>query len=206
MDMTILMKVMSFIVFDLLSHLRSEVGMGLLDSRSVLISLMTEEILSNWLDFLLSVWMLTFQRIGEESRQGNGWLEGLHTIPSVFLCSDFARECGRMGRRALTRSVCCERGCGVQALGVGWEDRSLSCLHNCVCCHHPPLLQFAVCFVFDVLSHLRFWEWVSVMLAVISGPPHDQVLIIEARQIVWVCLPVNAILYFHDPCLSLHFC
>ena len=42
MDMTILMKVMSFIVFDLLSHLRSEVGMGLLDSRSVLISLMAD--------------------------------------------------------------------------------------------------------------------------------------------------------------------
>ena len=166
MDITILMKVMSFIVLDLLSLLRSEVGMGLLDSRSVLISLMTEEILSNWLDFLLSVWMLTFQRNGEESRQGNGWLEGLHTIPSVFLCSDFARECGRMGRRALTRSVYCERGCVVQAWGIGWEDRSLSCLHNYVCCHHSPSCNLL--FVLSLTSCLTFvfgngsvscWQW-----------------------------------------------
>ena len=71
---------------------------------------MTEEILSNWLDFPLSVWILIFQRTGEESCQRNGWPEGLHTVPSVFLCSDFAQECGRKGRRALTRSVCCESG------------------------------------------------------------------------------------------------
>ena len=166
---------------------------------------MTEEILSNWLDFPLSVWILIFQRTGEESCHRNGSPEDLHTVPSVFLCSDFAQECGRKGRRALTRSVCCERGCDVQAWGIGWEDRPLSCLHGHVSCHHPPL-QFVVRFVFDVLSFLCFWEWVSVMLAVISGPPHDHVLIIEARQIVWVCLPVSAILYFHDPCLSLHFC
>ena len=105
MDMTILMKVMSFIVFDLLSHLRSEVGRGLLDSRSVLISLMTEEILSNWLDFLLPVWILTFQRTGEESCQRNGWPEGFHAFFSVFLCSDFAQECGRKRRRALTNKI-----------------------------------------------------------------------------------------------------
>ena len=126
-------------------------------------------------------------------------------LPSVFLCLDFAQECGRKGRRALTRSVCCACGPDAQAWGVGWADRALSCLPDHVCCHHPPS-QFVVRFVFDVLSPLCFWEWVIVMLIVMSGPPHDQFLIIEARQIVWVCLLVNARFYFNDLCLSLHFC
>ncbi len=94
---------------------------------------------------------------------------------------------------------------GVRAWGIGREDRALSYLSDHVCCHHLPL-QFVVHFVFDVLSFLCFWEWVIVMLAVISKLPHDHVLITETRQIVWVCLPVSATLYFYDPCLSPHFC
>ncbi len=141
----------------------------------------------------VSVWILIFQMTGEEIRQKKWLAWRILCIPFVS-CAQFWCKSVEKGRRALTRSACCEWGFGVQAWGIGWEDRALSYFSDHVCCHHCHLQSV----VLSCLWHLvfpMFREWVTAMLAVISRPPHDQVLITETRQIVWLCLPVSAMLF-----------
>jgi hypothetical protein len=91
MDMTIVMKFMSLIVFDLLSHLRSEVRTGLLDSRSVIISLMTKEVRQIGWTFLFQSGLLFSKGLERKvAKEMAGLKAFMHS--SLFSCAQILHK------------------------------------------------------------------------------------------------------------------